>query len=293
MDAAARALREYAPDMELRIEQAAVELADGFTLREISARGRTSDKAVELELNALRAVADDDAETLFQIFVDNDFLTDPSRFEPERLLAQLRDSSAWYMSDEDVQLTPELASAIAIETSDPRSSYFDQMRHQRLPSEHVFARPQRARQFLLLPVQLDEQLGFLRQDPGIHGLEQHVDGGRFEAAEYRRRVAGTGRCHEHDRRGTGPLRAAHHLGELVPIQRGYLHVDEHERKVVFAREVHGLRRGGGSEDFAIGGPQREFERLERGLVLLDDQAFDAIRWVDHCWFTPIGIMAGF
>lgn len=52
LDAAARALREYAPDMELRIEQATVELADGFFLREVSARGRTSDKAVELELSA-------------------------------------------------------------------------------------------------------------------------------------------------------------------------------------------------------------------------------------------------
>jgi hypothetical protein len=44
------------------------------------------------------------------------------------------------MTDEDVQLTPELASEIVMEASDPRSTYFDQMRHQTLPGEHVFAR---------------------------------------------------------------------------------------------------------------------------------------------------------
>jgi predicted unusual protein kinase regulating ubiquinone biosynthesis (AarF/ABC1/UbiB family) len=96
--------------------------------------------AVELERHTLRAVADGDADEVFRVFKDNGFLTDPDRFEPQRLLEQLRDASAWYMSDEPVALTPELASAIVIETSDPRSSYFDQMRHQTLPSEHLFAR---------------------------------------------------------------------------------------------------------------------------------------------------------
>ena len=52
MAATARALRDYAPDMELRIEQATVELADGLSLREVSARGRSGDTGVDLELEA-------------------------------------------------------------------------------------------------------------------------------------------------------------------------------------------------------------------------------------------------
>ena len=52
MDAVARALHEYAPDMELRIEHGTLELADGFVLREVNARGRTGDKGVEVELDA-------------------------------------------------------------------------------------------------------------------------------------------------------------------------------------------------------------------------------------------------
>jgi predicted unusual protein kinase regulating ubiquinone biosynthesis (AarF/ABC1/UbiB family) len=101
---------------------------------------RMSAEAVELELETLRAVADGDADEVFSIFKEHGFLTDPDRFEPERLLAQMVDGTAWYMTDEDVRLTPELASAIVIEISDPRSSYFDQMRHQTLPGEHLFAR---------------------------------------------------------------------------------------------------------------------------------------------------------
>ncbi len=101
---------------------------------------RMSAEAVELELHTLRAVAEGDADEVFRVFKENGFLTDPDRFEPERLLAQMVDGTAWYMTDEDVHLTPELASAIVIETSDPRSSYFDQMRHETLPGEHLFAR---------------------------------------------------------------------------------------------------------------------------------------------------------
>ncbi len=101
---------------------------------------RMDARAVELELTTLRALAEGDVDGVFRTFKENGFLSDPDRFEPERLFAQFRDGTAWYMTDEQVQLTPELASEIVIEASDPRSTYFDQMRHETLPSEHVFAR---------------------------------------------------------------------------------------------------------------------------------------------------------
>ena len=101
---------------------------------------RMDPKAVELEMAAQRAGVEGDAEALFDLFARTGFLSNPDRFDPERLLAQFRDSTFWYLNDEDLLLTPELATKVMIEMSDPRSSYFDQMRHETLPADHLFGR---------------------------------------------------------------------------------------------------------------------------------------------------------
>lgn len=49
MEPAAHALQDFAPDMTFRVEQATVELAGGFTLRDVRALARTDSKGVELE----------------------------------------------------------------------------------------------------------------------------------------------------------------------------------------------------------------------------------------------------
>ena len=47
----------------------------------------------------------------------------------------------WYTTaDETVQLTPEIATEVMIESSDPRTSYFAEMRHQDMRPEHLFGR---------------------------------------------------------------------------------------------------------------------------------------------------------
>ena len=56
MEPTARALQEFAPDMALRLEQATVELADGFALRNVRALARTDSKGVELELTSAATV---------------------------------------------------------------------------------------------------------------------------------------------------------------------------------------------------------------------------------------------
>jgi hypothetical protein len=50
MEPVARALREFAPDMEFKLEQASVEIGAGLALRELQASARTDSKGVELEL---------------------------------------------------------------------------------------------------------------------------------------------------------------------------------------------------------------------------------------------------
>ena len=44
------------------------------------------------------------------------------------------------MLDEDIELTPEIATEVMIDMSDPRSEHFGQMRHETLPADHLFGR---------------------------------------------------------------------------------------------------------------------------------------------------------
>ena len=65
---------------------------------------------------------------------------EPDDFDAERLLAQFRDATWWYTLDEEIELTPEIATQVMIDMSDPRSRHFGQMRHETLPADHLFGR---------------------------------------------------------------------------------------------------------------------------------------------------------
>ena len=101
---------------------------------------RMSDEAVDFELTCQRAYIDGDVQTLMKLFTEQGFIKDPSRFTAEGLMAQIDDSTWWYSRDETVHLDPGIATKIAIEMADMRSSHYHQMRHESLPSEHLFAR---------------------------------------------------------------------------------------------------------------------------------------------------------
>jgi predicted unusual protein kinase regulating ubiquinone biosynthesis (AarF/ABC1/UbiB family) len=102
---------------------------------------RMEGEAVELELAAQRAVAEGDAAGLHRLLSESGFLPDPDRVDPDHLLAFIRDAIWWYTTaDEPVELTPEIATQVMIESSDPRSAYFREMRHQDMRPEHLFGR---------------------------------------------------------------------------------------------------------------------------------------------------------
>jgi hypothetical protein len=99
------------------------------------------DDAVDLELAAQRAVAEGDAAALHELLAASGFLPEPERVDPEHLLAFVSDAIWWYTTaDEPVRLSPEIATQVMIESSDPRSSYFREMRHQDMRPEHLFGR---------------------------------------------------------------------------------------------------------------------------------------------------------
>jgi predicted unusual protein kinase regulating ubiquinone biosynthesis (AarF/ABC1/UbiB family) len=102
---------------------------------------RLEREPVELELAAQRAVAEGDAAALHALLAESGFLPEPERIDPEHLLAFIRDAIWWYTTaDETVALTPEIATQVMIESSDPRSSHFRAMRHQDMRPEHLFGR---------------------------------------------------------------------------------------------------------------------------------------------------------
>lgn len=95
---------------------------------------------VELELACQRAVIEGDSATVHRLLAEGGFLPDPERVDPERLTAYIAEATWWYTTDEVVELTPEIATQVMIESSDPRSAYFSEMRHQDMRPEHLFGR---------------------------------------------------------------------------------------------------------------------------------------------------------
>ena len=55
---------------------------------------------IELELACQRAGHEGDGERLHEIWAETGFLAHPDRFRPDKLLAQFRDATWWYVLDE-------------------------------------------------------------------------------------------------------------------------------------------------------------------------------------------------
>ncbi len=94
----------------------------------------------EFELKIQRIAAAGDGEALIRHLHEGGFIAKPELYTPEGILDQVRDMTWWYLEDAEVQLTPEIATEVMIEMSDPRSSHFAKMRHETLPPDHLFGR---------------------------------------------------------------------------------------------------------------------------------------------------------
>jgi predicted unusual protein kinase regulating ubiquinone biosynthesis (AarF/ABC1/UbiB family) len=144
---------------------------------------------VELELACQRAVVEDDRGQLHRLLAEAGFLPHPERVDQDILMEYVRDSIWWYTTDEEVHLSPEIATEVMIEASDPRSSHFRQMRHQDMRPEHLFGRRM---EMLTLAV-----LGQLRATANWHRIarewmydeEPVTELGREEAAFFARAAA--------------------------------------------------------------------------------------------------------
>jgi hypothetical protein len=97
-------------------------------------------RLIELELETQRAGHEGNAQRLWEIWAEGGLLKQPDRFRPDKLLSQFLDATWWYLTDEEIELGPEIATQVIIDMSDPRSEHFGQMRHETLPADHIFGR---------------------------------------------------------------------------------------------------------------------------------------------------------
>jgi predicted unusual protein kinase regulating ubiquinone biosynthesis (AarF/ABC1/UbiB family) len=96
--------------------------------------------AVELEMSVARAVMEGDTETIMRLGTETGFFPEPEKFDPRKVLEHFRAATSWYTVDEFIELTPEHATQVLIDMSDPRSEYFGQLRHESAPPDHIFGR---------------------------------------------------------------------------------------------------------------------------------------------------------
>jgi predicted unusual protein kinase regulating ubiquinone biosynthesis (AarF/ABC1/UbiB family) len=97
-------------------------------------------RLAEYELQTARLGIRGDGEALIEHLHAGGFLPEPDRYGPEQILRQFHDVTWWYTRDATVELTPEIATQVVIDMSDPRSRHYAQMRHENLPPDHLFGR---------------------------------------------------------------------------------------------------------------------------------------------------------
>jgi predicted unusual protein kinase regulating ubiquinone biosynthesis (AarF/ABC1/UbiB family) len=155
---------------------------------------RMDREPVELELACQRAVVEGDAITLHELLARSGFLPEPEKVDPEHLLAFIRDAIWWYTTaDETVKLTPDIATQVMIESSDPRSSHFREMRHQDMRPEHLFGRRMEMLTLAVLS-QLRASANWHRiAREWMYGDEPVTELGRAEAEFYGHSGVGTAR----------------------------------------------------------------------------------------------------
>lgn len=116
-------------------------LADGrMAFYDFGLFKRMPSGTVELEIQVARAVIESDKDTIMRLGAETGFFPEPEKFNPDKVLEHFRAATSWYTDDEYIQLTPEYATQVLIDMSDPRSEYFGQLRHENAPPDHIFGR---------------------------------------------------------------------------------------------------------------------------------------------------------
>ncbi|MGV9410292.1 ABC1 kinase family protein [Nocardia sp. NPDC003693] len=101
---------------------------------------RMDPEHVEFEATCIRAAAEDRAEDLRELMIQRGVIDSPEEITAEECLEYVLAACEWGLVDEDITITPELASGAFVLAVDPRASEFSGMKQQNLPPEHLFSR---------------------------------------------------------------------------------------------------------------------------------------------------------
>jgi predicted unusual protein kinase regulating ubiquinone biosynthesis (AarF/ABC1/UbiB family) len=144
---------------------------------------------VELEMAVARAIIEGDQDTIMRLGAETGFFPNPEKFNADKVLEHFRAATSWYTRDDEIQLTPEYATQVLIDMSDPRSEYFGQLRHESAPPDHIFGRRMEVLTLAVL-AQLHARGNFHRiAREWLYGDEPVTELGRREAEFYARAAA--------------------------------------------------------------------------------------------------------
>jgi predicted unusual protein kinase regulating ubiquinone biosynthesis (AarF/ABC1/UbiB family) len=138
----------------------------------------------EFELQVQRLGGEGRSTELIELLHKGGFIGDPSFYTEDKIMAQFQDLTWWYTTDEEILLTPEIATEVMIQMSDPRSRHWGSMRHETLPPDHLFGRRLETLTLAVLG-QLRAQANWHRiTREWVYGDEPVSELGRQEAAFY-------------------------------------------------------------------------------------------------------------
>ncbi|BCK53405.1 putative ATP-binding protein [Nocardia wallacei] len=95
---------------------------------------------VEAERTAMRMACEQRAEDLYDTWVGRGIIDPNAGVTPQECMEYVWAAAGWHLLDEEITITPELATGAVVLAIDPRAASFRGMRRQHLPAEHVFSR---------------------------------------------------------------------------------------------------------------------------------------------------------
>jgi predicted unusual protein kinase regulating ubiquinone biosynthesis (AarF/ABC1/UbiB family) len=101
---------------------------------------RLSVAAAEYELQLQRLGIEERGEELIEHLHRGGWLSQPEYYDADEIIEQFHDLTGWYTLDADIALSPEIATDVMVQMSDPRSRWWGKIRHETLPAEHLFGR---------------------------------------------------------------------------------------------------------------------------------------------------------
>jgi predicted unusual protein kinase regulating ubiquinone biosynthesis (AarF/ABC1/UbiB family) len=101
---------------------------------------RISADVADYELETQRLGIEGRGQELIDHLHAGGWLGQPEYYDAASIIEQFQDLTGWYTIDAEMELSPDIATDVMIQMSDPRSRWWGKMRHETLPPEHLFGR---------------------------------------------------------------------------------------------------------------------------------------------------------